>query len=266
MINKALFLITIHFRRMDQPIFETRNLKKVYLSDGVENKVISNLNLKIHDGEFAVIMGSSGSGKSTLLYMLSGLDEASGGEIWLQDQPIHQLSERKLALLRRQCTGFVFQSPHLVPNLSVLENILITGYLNGGDRKEVRRRAQNLLQQTGLQELSHRLPAQLSGGQQQRVAIARALINEPRVLLADEPTGNLNSASSQAVLDLLTTFHQRGQTILMVTHDIKSASRGQRILYFRDGDVVDEWRFQNGLTDPEDREKRLTEWLLEKGW
>lgn len=251
---------------MKATIFKTRNLTKAYESDGIKNTVISNLNIKIHEGEFAVIMGSSGSGKSTLLYMLSGLDYSSGGEIWLQDQSIHQKSEKELALLRRKQMGFIFQNANLVPNLTILENILIAGYLNSGDKETIRKRAIGLLKETGLETLSHRLPAQLSGGQQQRAAIVRALINSPKVLMADEPTGNLNSATSKAVLDLLSSFHQKGQTILMVTHDIKSACRGQRILYFRDGGVIDELHFDQLQLSQEEKEKRLSDWLLEKGW
>lgn len=251
---------------MNQPVIQTRALKKVYSSSGVENAVISNLDLAINEGEFAVIMGSSGSGKSTLLYMVSGLDQASGGEIWLCSQPVHQKTEKQLALLRRQHIGFVFQNANLVPNLSVLENILVAGYLTPGDKSAIRHRANNLLEQTGLLEYSHRLPAQLSGGQQQRVAIARALINAPHILMADEPTGNLNSATSKKILDLLTTFHQMGQTILLATHDVRSACRGQRVLYFQDGGIIDELKFDHDRETAEKREKLLADWLSEKAW
>lgn len=251
---------------MNQAIFETKRLTKVYNAYGTETTVISKLDLTIQEGEFVVVMGSSGSGKSTLLYMLSGLDEATEGEIWLQNQPVHQKTEKELAVLRRKNIGFVFQNANLAPNLSVLENILIAGYLNSGDKKEIRRRAIALLEQTGLSDLASRLPAQLSGGQQQRAAIVRALINDPSVLLADEPTGNLNSATSQSILALLKAFHLKGQTILMVTHDVKSACRGDRILYFRDGGVLDELIFGQEATELEERETRLTNWLLKKGW
>ncbi|MCK5135585.1 MAG: ABC transporter ATP-binding protein [Bacteroidales bacterium] len=232
----------------------------------MENTIISKLDLKVNEGEFTVIMGSSGSGKSTLLYLLSGLDHSTGGEIWFHDQPIHQKSEKELALLRRHSIGFVFQNANLVPNLTVWENILVAGYLNQGEKEGVRQRALSLLQQTGMEDLGQRLPSQLSGGQQQRCAIVRALINSPRILMADEPTGNLNSATSQTVLDIFDSFHQLGQTILMVTHDVKSACRGERILFFRDGDVADELRFDRQDESLERREKLLTNWLLENEW
>ena len=251
---------------MKTSIFETRNLKKVYSSGSVENTVISNLYLKIEKGEFTVIMGSSGSGKSTLLYLLSGLDQINGGEILFQNQAVQNKSEKDLALLRRQHIGFVFQNSNLVPNLTVMENILMAGYLKNGNKKKVLERAETLLKQTDLLELSDRLPSQLSGGQQQRCAIVRALINSPEIIMADEPTGSLNSAASNNVLDIFSQFHQMGQTILMVTHDIKSAVRGKRILFFRDGNVVDELTFKNEDMPLEEREKLLTNWLTEKDW
>jgi putative ABC transport system ATP-binding protein len=248
------------------PLLSTQNLSKVYATDGKPNTVITDLDLQIQAGEFTVIMGSSGSGKSTLLYLLSGLDEVSGGEIWLEERALHQLTEKQLALLRREEIGFVFQEPGLVPNLSVWENILIAGYLGREARQTVRQKARSLLEKVEMAELSQRLPSQLSGGQQQRVAIVRALINSPRILMADEPTGNLNSAASQAVLALFTDFHQQGQTILMVTHEVKSACRGDRILYFRDGQVVDELVFSQQEPDLVSREVKLTHWLTQQGW
>ena len=251
---------------MSNTILKTKNLKKVYSSGGAENTVISKLDQTFRVGEFTVIMGSSGSGKSTLLYLLSGLDESTDGEIWFQNQTINNSSEKELALLRRHHIGFVFQNANLVPNLTVLENILIAGYLKGGNKKKIKKRAEDLLAQAGLQELSHRLPSQLSGGQQQRCAIVRALINSPTIVMADEPTGNLNSSSSEAVLDIFSEFNQMGQSIIMVTHDIKSACRGQRILYFRDGGVVDELRFENKEVSQEEKEKMVKDWLRDKGW
>ena len=248
------------------PILTTKSLSKVYNTDQQKTSVISSLDLQIHEGEFTIIMGSSGSGKSTLLYLLSGLDEISGGEIWLQNRPLHQESEKNLALMRRSEIGFVFQDANLVPSLSIWENILITGYLGKYSRQEVRSKAENLLQQVGLEELGHRLPSQLSGGQRQRAAIVRALINSPRILMADEPTGSLNSAASEAVLDIFSDFHRKGQTILMVTHEVKSACRGDRILYFRDGQIIDELVFEKGAESLEAREAHLTQWLVQKGW
>ncbi len=251
---------------MKEFIFETKKLKKAYSTGSAENTVISNLDLKIEKGEFTVIMGSSGSGKSTLLYLLSGLDHINGGEILFQNQAIQNMTEKELALLRRNHIGFVFQNSNLVPNLTLMENILMTGYLKDENKKKVMEKVDLLLKQTELQEFRNQLPSQLSGGQQQRCAIVRALINSPDIIMADEPTGSLNSASSNNVLDIFSQFHQLGQTILMVTHDIKSAIRGQRILFFRDGDVMDELIFKNEELSMEEREELLTQWLIEKKW
>lgn len=251
---------------MQSPTFTVHQLRKSYPTNGTNQTVIAGLDLTIREGEYTIIMGSSGSGKSTLLYMLSGLDHATEGEIWLYDQAVHQKSEKELAMIRRQYLGFVFQSSNLVPNLSVLENLLIPGFLVPGNRKKIRQRALELIRAADLEGLEDRRPSQLSGGQQQRAAIIRGLINNPKVLLADEPTGNLNSASSQAILDLLSGFHQGGQTILLVTHDIKTACRGQRVLYFKDGNIVAELCFDPTMTTSEEKERLLTDWLLEKGW
>jgi len=197
---------------------------------------------------------------------LSGLDQINGGKIFFQNQAIQNMTEKELALLRRNHIGFVFQNSNLVPNLTLQENILMTGYLKDGNRNSVMERVDLLLEQTELQEYKNQLPSQLSGGQQQRCAIVRALINSPDIIMADEPTGSLNSASSNNVLDIFSQFHQIGQTILMVTHDIKSAIRGQRILFFRDGNVMDELIFKNEELPMEEREKLLTQWLIEKNW
>ena len=244
----------------------THGLQKVYASGQNANKVIDNLTLKLYEKEFTVIMGSSGSGKSTLLYLLAGLDQLTQGNILFKDQAIHQMNENELAIWRRENVGFVFQSANLIPNLTLLENIMVAGHLVERNSELVRKRAEKLLSLAGLEELYDRLPSQLSGGQQQRSAMVRALVNSPRILLADEPTGSLNSASSQSVLEIFQAFHQEGQTILMVTHDIKSACYGQRVLYFRDGLIEDELLFGKELSSMAEREKILTHWLLTKGW
>ena len=246
-------------------ILSTHGLTKTFTSGRQRTSVFAGLNLEICEGEFTVIMGSSGSGKSTLLYLLSGLAPLTDGEIWLEDQAIHEQSEKQLALLRRKEIGFVFQDPNLVPNLTVRENVLIAGYLGGETRRHIRQKMQDLLEQVGIDDLADRLPSQLSGGQQQRAAIVRALIHSPRILMADEPTGNLNSSASQAVLDVFSSFHQLGQTILMVTHEVKSACRGERILYLRDGNIIDELRFKQE-DNPANREAKLIHWLSHKDW
>ena len=246
-------------------ILSADNLSKVYTEGLQKTFVISSLSLTIRKGEFVVIMGSSGSGKSTLLYMLGGLDKITDGEIWLEGHAIHQKTEKQLALLRRKEIGFVFQEPNLVPNLTVLENVLIAAYLKGESRKIAREKTHSLLAQVEMDNLADRLPSQLSGGQQQRTAIIRALINSPHILMADEPTGNLNSATSEAVMDVFTRFHRQNQTILMVTHDVKSACRGERILYLRDGNITGEFCFEKNRTQQK-KEVELAHWLSQKGW
>ena len=247
-------------------MLQANQISKTYITGKTPNPVIRKLDLTIRKGEFTVLMGSSGSGKSTLLHLLSGLDGLTEGEIWLEGEAIHRRSEKELALLRRKHMGFVFQQANLIPALSVLENVLVAGYLHKGNNVQIRQRAMELLQQAGLEGLEYRLPTQLSGGQQQRAAIVRALIHQPDILYADEPTGSLNSTASQAILDMLSDFHQQGQTVLMVTHDVKSACRGQQVLYFRDGRVVEECKLDSESLAPEQRELILTNWLTNNGW
>lgn len=232
------------------------------------------VDLDVQDGEFTAIMGASGSGKSTLLYVLSGLDKPTSGEVKFKDQRIDNFSEKEIALMRRSAFGFVFQSINLVNNLTVEENILVAGYLTKTPRKLIGERCRELLNLMEIPDLAGRLPSQLSGGQQQRVALVRALINQPAVLFADEPTGALNHASGQKVLDHFNHVNSKGQTIVMVTHDLKTAIRAHRILFTRDGRIEGEYRFPESLTDkatdnskqlPE-REQALFSWLSERGW
>ena len=250
---------------MQEPIIQAKKLHKSYFTGKTEVPVINNLDLTLYKGDFTVIMGSSGSGKSTLLYLLSGLEITTSGEIWLEDKPVHSMDEKLITLLRREYIGFVFQDFNLVPNLTFLENILIPAYLVKNDRKALQDRAKELMKKVHILELADRLPSEVSGGQQQRCSMARAVINNPRVVMADEPTGNLNSSSSQAVLDILTDLYKEGQSIVMVTHDIRSACRGNRIIFLKDGQIEDDLRFEDALTI-EEREVKLLEWLGKKDW
>jgi len=250
---------------MQETILQAKNLHKSYFTGKTEVPVINQLNLKLYKGDFTVIMGSSGSGKSTLLYLLSGLEVATSGEIWLEDKPVHSMDEKLITLLRREYIGFVFQDFNLVPNLTFLENILIPAYLVKNDRKALKDKALALMEKVDILPLKDRLPSEVSGGQQQRCSMARAVINNPRVVMADEPTGNLNSASSKAVLDILTGLFQDGQSIVMVTHDIKSACRGNRIIFLKDGQIEDDLRFAEALS-LEAKEDQLLAWLKEKDW
>lgn len=258
------------------PVIRCEGLGKAYLANGDENaseiRALSSVDLHVEAGEFLVLMGASGSGKSTLLYLLGGLESASEGKIQIDDARVDSMNEAELAMLRRQRVGFVFQAINLVPHFTILENLLVPAYLVHKDRKQAQLRAQTLLETLGVGDLSSRLPPQTSGGQQQRAAIARALINSPTVLFADEPTGALNSSSSQAVLDAFQQLNDRGQTIVMATHDVYSASRGDRVVYLKDGEAVGEFRFSHrcahidGSDSTRERETQLLDWLTGYGW
>jgi putative ABC transport system ATP-binding protein len=247
-------------------LLQAQRLTKRYARDPTAAAAVRELDLSVRPGEFTVIMGRSGSGKSTLLYLLAALERPTTGAVWFAGQRIDQLDETALSLLRRRAMGFVFQAGHLVPHLSVLENLLVPAALVDRDRRAGEARARELLARVELTELAERLPAQLSGGEQQRVAIARAVINRPAVLFADEPTGALDSASSRRVLDLLAAIHAAGQTIVLVTHDVSVASQGERIVFLRDGAVDGELRIGNRAAAGCGSERELRGWLLERGW
>ncbi len=247
------------------PIIKTEALGKSFGEGSKSNNGIHNVNMEIKEGEFAIIMGSSGSGKSTLLYVLSGLDRPSSGQIFLNNTPIHKLDENTMTLFRRNHVGFVFQDHNLISELSLKENILIVGYLSKQDRRVVQTRAAMLMKELEIETLADRLPSQVSGGERQRCAIARALINNPKILMADEPTGSLNSAASEKVLSCFKEVHNEGQTILMVTHDPKSACYGDRVLFIQDGQVMDAFMF-GAQNDLEARHEALLQWLRSLGW
>jgi putative ABC transport system ATP-binding protein len=224
------------------PVILTRGLAKDY--DGVH--ALHDIDVEIADGEFVAVTGPSGCGKSTLLNLLGGLDRPTRGEIELAGRRVDGYSEARWALVRRSDIGFVFQFFNLIANLSVADNVELPGLLAGLSSKEARTRRQELLDSLGIAEHADSAPGHLSGGQQQRVAIARALINRPRVLLADEPTGNLDSASARDVMALLRAAHdERGQTIVLVTHDARVAARADRVLAMRDGAVAHETRLDD---------------------
>ncbi len=247
------------------PIIKTESLEKTFSEGAKGHKGIDDVNIEIGNGEFTVIMGSSGSGKSTLLYLLSGLDSPSNGKIFLNNIPIHKLNERLLAPFRVNHVGFVFQDHNLISELSLKENILIVGYLSKRDRKVVQERTARLMEELGIQALADRLPSQVSGGERQRCAIARALINNPKILMADEPTGSLNSSASEKVLSCFKKIHTDGQTVLMVTHDPKSACYGNRVLFMQDGRIGDSFDFDVNHS-PKQRHESLLEWLGSLGW
>ena len=213
-----------------------RGLTRALPSGGRDLTIVDRIDLTIQAGESVAIIGPSGSGKSTLLALIAGLDRPTAGEVLVDGQPIHALSEDAQALLRRQKIGFVFQSYQLLANLTALENVLLPLELIGAAKPEVR--AEMLLGQVGLGERGHHYPSQLSGGEQQRVAIARAFAARPAILLADEPTGNLDSATGEKVLDLVRELREaEGTTLVLVTHDPAVAARADRLVYLRDGRV-----------------------------
>ncbi len=239
------------------PIIETHNLHKVYRSNGAAVHALRGVDLQVEPGEFVAVMGPSGCGKSTLLHLLAGLDLPTEGEVFVDGHPVHALSESRRAVLRRRTVGFVFQAFNLIPNLTVADNVDLPGLLAGRAPVDVARERDRLLERLGLADKKTTFPGQLSGGEQQRVALARALINHPTVLLADEPTGNLDTRSGTEVLNLLRQFHQEGQTIVLVTHAPKVASFARRVVFMRDGRFVSEM----ALPEPGDASRILAELL-----
>jgi putative ABC transport system ATP-binding protein len=239
-------------------VLEARSLAKTYDTGGAKVFGLRGVDVAIERGEFVAIMGPSGCGKSTLLNLLAGLDRPSAGEVWLDGERIDQLSETELARLRRRKVGFVFQFFNLVPTLSAVENVELPLLLVGRRRKDARRSANQLLSDLGIADKHGAAPVQLSGGQQQRVALARALAHTPDIVLGDEPTGNLDSAASREVLGLLRAARDRGQTLLVVTHDPRVAATADRIVTLRDGLVSDETELQapRPVTLPFERDER----------
>jgi putative ABC transport system ATP-binding protein len=224
-----------------------RNLTKTYQRGGELVHALAGIDLEIAPGAFVAIMGQSGSGKTTLLNTLTGVDRPTAGEIWLDERRLVSMSEAQLAILRRRQIGLIFQAFNLLNNMSALENVMLPALLTGHSGSEARGMAREVLDELGLSKHLHRLPGQLSGGQQQRVAIARALVNEPAVLCADEPTGNLDAQTGQEILHLLKRLHAQGQTIILVTHDVQIASQAERIIIMRDGRIVDETHVQSTI-------------------
>jgi putative ABC transport system ATP-binding protein len=227
-----------------QPLLTTSNLTKTYQARGVRVPALRDVNIAVQRGEFIAVMGPSGCGKSTLLQLIGGLDRPTSGEILLEGERVDSLSEARRAVLRRKQIGFIFQFFNLVGNLTVADNVELPALLAGAPPAQARRLRERLLAELDIADKADRVPSELSGGEQQRVAIARALINRPALLLADEPTGNLNSQGTREVLALLSQYHAIGQTILLVSHDARVASAAERVIYMRDGSIKDETRME----------------------
>ncbi len=226
-------------------VLETRQLTKRYQMGDVTVTALNDVNFAVERGEFVAIMGPSGSGKSTLLHLLGGLDTPTSGEVVLAGQALSQLSDDQITRFRRQKIGFIFQFYNLLPTLTAAENVVLPLLIDGRTASEYKARLQVLLSLVSLEDRASHLPDQLSGGQQQRVAIARAFINDPEIVLADEPTGNLDSRSGKSILDLLRkACHELEATIVIVTHDPRAASYADRVVFLKDGQIVH--RLNNG--------------------
>ncbi|MDE6595797.1 MAG: ABC transporter ATP-binding protein [Oscillospiraceae bacterium] len=253
---------------MKNTVLSAKKLCKSFAHNGGQVHILSHIDFDLYEGDFTVIMGASGSGKSTLLYALSGMDRATAGEVIYNGNDIVKMKEKDLAKLRYTDFGFIFQQMHLVSNLTLFENVAVPGYLNKSKpAAEVRKRTEKLLEQMSVSHIKTHLPTQVSGGEQQRCAVARAVINSPKVLFADEPTGALNRKNTTDVLDLLTELNKDGQSVLMVTHDMRAALRANRILYIEDGKIIGELTLPDYNADDEkSRETQVNAWLTSLEW
>lgn len=252
---------------MKEVLLKTEKLSKSFSNGGAMQHVLKNIDLQLYKGDFTVIMGASGAGKSTLLYALSGMDTPTLGTITFGDQVISDLSQDALAVFRRRHCGFVFQQIYLIDGMSVMDNVLSAGLLVSKDKSALVARAGELFEAVGIsRETQRKFPAQISGGEAQRVGIVRGLINSPEILFADEPTGALNSKTGLDVLDTLTGFNDQGQSVVMVTHDMRSARRGNRILYLKDGVILGECDLGKYIHGDVGRHEKLSAFLKEMGW
>lgn len=234
---------------MKQTFIRIRELKKHFDMGGQIVRALDGIDLDIEAGTFTVVMGPSGSGKSTLLYLLGGLDRATSGEISIEGARLDQMDENALALFRRRFMGFIFQSFNLVPSMSALENVAFPMQFAGVASRQRKETADRLLNQVGLGNRADHRPSELSGGQQQRVAIARALVNDPRLILADEPTGNLDTSSGSAIMHVLSDLHQSGRTVLVVSHDPRMARFATHKIFLLDGRVVSEEEYGSAVLE-----------------
>ena len=274
-------------------VLEVRDLTKKYVEGTAESKVVDHVSLDVDEGEFVIIMGASGSGKTSILHLIAGIDTCSEGSIkyTLPDEvrrpaDLACMNEKEKTLFRRANIGLVFQQQCLIPDLTVYENIMLPLMLDRNRKENASNKIMNLCGRFGLKEHVGKYPSQLSGGQQQRTAILRSVANHPPLLLCDEPTGSLNSAQTELVMDLLEELNKDGQTIILVTHDIRVAVRGKRVLYIEDGHVEGELDFTEHVPNGagmhpgsvpdtagteavctiKDREEKLIHFLQERGW
>lgn len=252
---------------MKEILLKAEKLSKSFSSGGAMQHVLKNVDLELYKGDFTVIMGASGAGKSTLLYALSGMDTPTLGKITFGDKVISDLSQDGLAVFRREHCGFVFQQIYLLDSMSVFDNVMTAGLLVNRDKSALIKRAKELFEAVDIPETTQRkFSTQISGGEAQRAGIVRAMINSPEILFADEPTGALNSQTGLDVLNTLTKFNESGQSVVMVTHDMRSARRGNRILYLKDGSILGECDLGKYVPDDPERHEKLSAFLKKMGW
>lgn len=252
-------------------ILEVKDLCKTYIVNKRQNNVLKNVNFNISEGEMVAVMGPSGSGKSTLLYAVSGMDSVTAGQVSFCGKNIAEMGERELADLRLDEMGFIFQQMYMLKNLTVLDNIILPAVQsekNKESRSKTAQRGQELMRKLGIIDIADNDINEVSGGQLQRACICRSMINNPKMIFADEPTGALNRTSSDEVMEELTKLNSEGTTIMLVTHDVKVASKCSRVMYIVDGNIKGEYnlsKYENA-TQMRERERALNNWLMEMGW
>lgn len=252
-------------------ILEVKDLCKTYIVNKRQNNVLKNVNFTVREGEMTAIMGPSGSGKSTLLYAVSGMDHVTSGEVWFGGKNIVNMGERELADLRLNEMGFIFQQMYMLRNLSVLDNIILPACQSDKvkeSRKETTSRGEALMRRLGIIDVADHDITEVSGGQLQRACICRSLINQPEMIFADEPTGALNRTTSGEVMEELVKINEQGTAVLLVTHDVKVASKCSRVLYLVDGNIKGEYNLErlSATSGMNERERALGNWLMEMGW
>ncbi|MCI9140071.1 ABC transporter ATP-binding protein [Romboutsia ilealis] len=251
---------------MNNIILKAKDVSKTFYDVKQKVEVLKNVNLNIYSGDFTIIMGQSGSGKSTLLYSLSSMDTPTSGKVEILGTEISTLSEKQISNLRQKDISFIFQGINLIPDLTSFENIAYPAYMIMS-KQEANKKSEEILNKLGLAEQRDKYPNEMSGGQQQRIAIARAIVTSPKILFGDEPTGALNSGAGKQVLEILTELNNKGQSIVMVTHDIKVAMRGNRLIYLRDGQIVNELKLEKYVPEQQKiREQKVIDFLKSNDW
>ncbi len=249
-------------------VLEVRDLCKTYIVNKRQNNVLRNVSFCVNEGEMIGVMGPSGSGKSTLLYTVSGMDKMTAGDVFFSGKNLSDLHENELARMRLEDMGFIFQQMYMMKNLSVLDNIILPAVKSEKNResnKKIEERGRELMKRLGIAEIADNDINEVSGGQLQRACICRSMINDPKIIFADEPTGSLNRTSSEEVMEELEKLNANGTTMMIVTHDVKVASRCEKVLFIVDGNIKGEYNIDKEKT-MRDRERSLNHWLMEMGW